>query len=103
MQRPEDAKVQLGVRPGLPFVAVHHRRRLVAGSVGDPRLGLPGREVEGDERRSEIMRSEIDPGLAVLEELVTGDARSLQVSAQTVRGSEAADAVAESILEDVRR
>ena len=85
---------------GRSAVALDHHRRLVAGSVGDPLLGLPVGEREGDEGRAEVVRSEAHPLLGRLEEDRAIDPRGLEVAAELarevahVRGD---DAVAEDV------
>ncbi len=65
-------------------VAVDHGARLVAGAVGDPRLGLAVGQGQRDERASEIVGAKMHALLGLAEERLALDFGSFQRIAKTL-------------------
>ena len=85
VQSRQRAELELRRGPRLTAVAVDLDARLVPRPILHPRLGLPVREGQRDERRPEIVHPNGTPSLALLEENGPHLARELEMVAELVR------------------
>lgn len=84
IEGPQPPEMKLRGGASSATVAVDHGARLVAGAVGDPRLGLAVGQGQRDERASEIVGAKMHALLGLAEERLALDSGSFQRIAKTL-------------------